>query len=72
MLGIIEYINDPTCCTHRYEGIVTLTDSSALMLRYILVYGQTNMVSSKSASRNLDIEELDIVNRYAKLLDDVR
>jgi len=45
ILAIVEYINDPAVHQRHSEGIITVTDSAAVMLRYLLVYSLSSHVS---------------------------
>eukprot|EP00927_Polykrikos_kofoidii_P027639 TRINITY_DN24240_c0_g1_i1.p1 TRINITY_DN24240_c0_g1~~TRINITY_DN24240_c0_g1_i1.p1 ORF type:complete len:808 (-),score=135.77 TRINITY_DN24240_c0_g1_i1:174-2552(-) len=63
IVGVVEYINDPACVKQHMEKIVTVMDSTAVMLRYLLVYGATGLHDNIENGR-VDIEELGIASRH--------
>ncbi|CAK9105111.1 unnamed protein product [Durusdinium trenchii] len=63
ILAVVEYIKDPAAHQAHSEGITTVSDASAVMLRYLLVYG----LSSHIVVDKLD--EAEVKRRWTRLLD---
>lgn len=76
VVGIIEYINDPACCRHHHEGILTVKDASATLLRYILLRNESSIPSAEgfaaSDVSSLNIRDLEVASRYTSLMDNVK
>lgn len=46
ILAVVEYINDPSVHQRHSEGITTVTDPAAVMLRFLLVYSLSSQISA--------------------------
>lgn len=66
ILGIVEYITDKQCTTRHHNGIVTVNDSEAVQLRYIIVYQNNNLDPVRVC-----IESLAVKKRFAAFQDEV-
>ncbi|CAE8582712.1 unnamed protein product [Polarella glacialis] len=69
VMAVVEYIDDPTSgCTRHREGIITVRDPGAVMLRYLLIY-RPSVQSSQPSADAFHVDECEVGARYSKLLE---
>ncbi|CAE8694302.1 unnamed protein product [Polarella glacialis] len=69
VMAVVEYIDDSTSgCTRHREGIITVRDPGAVMLRYLLIY-RPSVQSSQPSADAFHVDECEVGARYSKLLE---